>query len=643
MILNNMKALNATRNMKISIGNLGLSTEKLNSGYRINKAGDDAAGLAISEKMRAQIRCLNQASINSQDSISFIQTTEGALNEVHSLLQRGRELCVKASNSTYAAVDRFAIQSEINNLTQEIGRIGENSEFNKIKCFPPNGQAANVHNNLVDYMEITYNYVTNNVTAVGTVNNYSGDKKILADKITQEFAPNAINQILNTFSAFKESKDAGIKIGLGLEANLDRPDMDVFADAGANRSTYYDGRSSLSYRIRYDLSDISVSDLDTNGFYRQSTAHELMHIVMDQNLTNGMLNMSDRFPSWFLEGSAEAVCGGVERIRNNVTYATNSALEVMLNDFKTDVYGAGYIATMYLGYLAGGSIMTSSNISKGLDKIYTNIYNGSSLSDAIKNNTSYSSLSNYENNFGHDAMNFARNLVAAAGIDGVGALIAPGGLSASSMNVLGTGHITVNSFILDSSNTRFENIYDSSIPLMKGGSATIGGIPGPTSNPGNNGGSGNSGGSGGSAGNGGSGGAGSTENMSSLRLQIGANSSDYINLDLFNISTAKLGINNINVSTTDSASNALSTYDNAINNISSIRGYYGAIQNRLEHTIHSLDNTSENLQHAESSIRDVDIAKEMMKYCKNNILSKIGQSILMQATHDNNTVLSLLQ
>lgn len=631
IINNNIKALNANRNTKMSINALGLSIEKLSSGHRINRAGDDAAGLAISEKMRSQIRGLDQASRNSQDSISFIQTTEGALDVVHSLLQRGRELCVKASNSTYTTDDRFAIQSEINDITKEIDRIGENSEFNKIKCFPQNGQ----NSNLADYIEITYNYVTNHVTAVGTVNNYSGDKKILADKITQELAPNAINQILNTFSAFKESKDAGIKIGLGLAANLDRPGMNVFADAGAYKSTYSDGRTSLGYTIRYDLSDINISDLATNGFYRQATAHELMHIVMDQNLTNGMLNMSDRFPSWFLEGSAEAVCGGVERIRNNVTHATNSALEFMLNDFKTDVYGAGYVATMYLGYLAGGSTMTSSNISKGLDKIYTDIYNGSSLSDAINNNTSYSSLSNYENNFAHDAMTFARNLVAAAGVDGVGALIAPGGLSASDMNVLGTGHITVNSFILDSSNTRFENIYDSSVPLMKGGSATLGGTPGPTGNSGNN------GGSGGSGGNGGTGGAESS--MSSIRLQIGGNDSDYINLDLFNISTAKLGIDNIDVSSTNSASSALSAYDNAINNISSIRGYYGAFQNRLEYTIHSLDNTSENLQHAESCIRDVDIAKEMMKYCKNNILSKIGQSILMQATHDNNTVLSLLQ
>ncbi|AOR24723.1 flagellin Hag [Clostridium taeniosporum] len=134
MIINhNMNAMNAHRNMAMNTVNSGKSMEKLSSGLRINRAGDDAAGLAISEKMRGQIRGLDQASRNAQDGISLIQTAEGALNETHSTLQRMRELAVQASNSTNTDTDRAEIQKEINQLTSEINRIGNNTEFNTQK------------------------------------------------------------------------------------------------------------------------------------------------------------------------------------------------------------------------------------------------------------------------------------------------------------------------------------------------------------------------------------------------------------------------------------------------------------------------------------------------------------------------------
>lgn len=131
MIINhNMNALNAHRNMGINNTSAGKSMEKLSSGLRINRAGDDAAGLSISEKMRGQIRGLDQASRNSQDGISMIQTAEGALNETHSILQRMRELAVQAANDTNVTEDRTAIQEELAALTEEIDRIAEQTEFN---------------------------------------------------------------------------------------------------------------------------------------------------------------------------------------------------------------------------------------------------------------------------------------------------------------------------------------------------------------------------------------------------------------------------------------------------------------------------------------------------------------------------------
>jgi flagellin len=134
MIINhNLNAMNAHRQLGMNTVNAGKSMEKLSSGLRINRAGDDAAGLSISEKMRAQIRGLDQAARNAQDGISLIQTAEGALQETHSILQRMRELAVQAANDTNVVQDRDSIQNEMNQLRDEIDRIANNTEFNKQK------------------------------------------------------------------------------------------------------------------------------------------------------------------------------------------------------------------------------------------------------------------------------------------------------------------------------------------------------------------------------------------------------------------------------------------------------------------------------------------------------------------------------
>lgn len=141
-INHNISALNTYRQLSINNSMAAKSLEKLSSGLRINRAADDAAGLAISEKMRAQIRGLNQAVRNAQDGISLIQTAEGALNEVHSILQRMRELAVQAANDTNTPKDRFELQKEVNQLAEEITRIGNNTEFNTMKLL--NGDFTSV-------------------------------------------------------------------------------------------------------------------------------------------------------------------------------------------------------------------------------------------------------------------------------------------------------------------------------------------------------------------------------------------------------------------------------------------------------------------------------------------------------------------
>jgi len=135
VVQHNMAAANTNRQLGITTGALAKSTEKLSSGYKINRAADDAAGLSISEKMRSQIRGLDQASNNAQDGISLIQTAEGALNQIHSMLQRMDELATKAANDTNQTIDRNAIQDEVNALTSEITRIASTTQFNKKDLF----------------------------------------------------------------------------------------------------------------------------------------------------------------------------------------------------------------------------------------------------------------------------------------------------------------------------------------------------------------------------------------------------------------------------------------------------------------------------------------------------------------------------
>lgn len=132
VVQHNLTAANTNRQLGITTNGLQKSTEKLSSGYKINRAADDAAGLSISEKMRNQIRGLNKASDNAQDGISLVQTAEGALNEVHSMLQRMSELAVQASNGTNATQDRTALDNEVQQLKTEIERVGTTTQFNKM-------------------------------------------------------------------------------------------------------------------------------------------------------------------------------------------------------------------------------------------------------------------------------------------------------------------------------------------------------------------------------------------------------------------------------------------------------------------------------------------------------------------------------
>ncbi len=165
VVQHNMAAANTNRQLGITTGHIGKSTEKLSSGYKINRAGDDAAGLSISEKMRGQIRGLERASTNAQDGISLIQTAEGALAETHSILQRMRELTVQASNDTNVTADRQAIAEEVRALTKEIDRIAAQTEFNTMKLL-----SGGISNKVLQVGANSNQLITFSISAMTTAN-----------------------------------------------------------------------------------------------------------------------------------------------------------------------------------------------------------------------------------------------------------------------------------------------------------------------------------------------------------------------------------------------------------------------------------------------------------------------------------------
>ncbi|MEK8216601.1 flagellin N-terminal helical domain-containing protein [Paenibacillus sp. FSL L8-0463] len=402
MIINhNIAAMNTHRQLTSNTANTNKNIEKLSSGLRINRAGDDAAGLAISEKMRGQIRGLDMASKNSQDAISLIQTAEGALNESHSILQRMRELSVQSANDTNTDADRKELQSEVKQLVTELDRIGNTTEFNTKKLL--DGSAKGV---------------TEAVAGTAKVNNNSG-----------------------------------VKIDPAQIANL--------------------------------------------------------------NTTAG-------------------------------TAATKSKVDGAYMIVRTGTNGAAgaFDATDYK--LIGP--------------------NGSEITTAATNIT-----------ITDTAVTFGSDILTGAG----------GSLAVTSMNAMKVGE---------------------SMTFVFGKDEPA-----------------------------------SAELKDSIMTQIGANAGQTAFISVGDMRAEALGVKDINISSKFGAATAIETVQNAMQKVSSQRSSLGAMQNRLEHTINNLGAASENLSAAESRIRDVDMAKEMMQQTKNNILAQASQAMLAQANQQPQGVLQLLR
>ncbi len=620
VVQHNLGASNASRMLNLTSSSIGKSSEKLSSGYRINRAADDAAGLSISEKMRRQIRGLNQSSTNAGDGISFVQIADGALTEVHEMLQRSNELAVQAANGTLSDSDRQNINAEIVKIKEEINSITARTKFNQIEIFSEEGQKPKLQS--IDPTEAQQ-------TAVET----------LASKIADEYFPNAVEQILSTFGSLGDY--------INSLAATDRSQYDTtleidYIDGVSNTLAYMQASFYISSQafapssllMMVDEDDFPSLELSESQYevLESTIAHEVMHGIMDVAFPNRMYetDSDEDFPTWFKEGTAQLTGGGYTTGWNStlISYASylsdaddttmDDAIQTYLSQggkytVENRPYGHGYLAAAYASYLAAdGDDVTTENLVDGADKIFSAFVNDTTssfedvmesvmgitvdeLKDAIDSGdtTGFTALPTKMS-----AVEFVRRLTYES-LDGAGSLIT------SSLSVGGTD-ILNDTAESDDQPIRITNV-ETTYSTTETSTTTSNGF----------------------------------KNIN-LHLGVDADMTNKLEIRLYSMNCEALNIADTNVLTEDSATSAIDEFGYAIRLVSGVRSYFGAMQNRLEHTIKNIDNVAENTDAAESRIRDTDMADEMVKYSKDQILSQAGQAMLSQANSQTDSVLSLL-
>ena len=541
VIQHNMQAMNANRMLGGIVSDQSKSTEKLSSGYRINRAADDAAGLSISEKMRGQIRGLNKASTNAQDGISLIQTAEGALNESHSILQRMRELSVQAANGTETDDDRGAIQAEIEELKDELTRIAETTEFNTMKLLDGSldeGASGSVG------------------PAFGVVASAAGfDGALLSSEV----------------SSVEVSTNASTDVKVGGESAL--------WDATGTILT-------LNLSKGHVYSQAEIDSLIKNAKQEESSSTGTpANITL--TLNNGVLNASASATTGKTTAGARAKLENKAIVNAGTDFIGAASISITSNKFGKEMNG----------------VKISFSFDRKVGEEYTQ-----TVSEQM-----YSS-NNVTTTTGEYRIHLAAGKEYTA--DDIEKLLKEAGLDMT---------VKLNGKDPDDKETLFKVVADatdaSSLDVTLAGGAGLGSSKALF----------------------GQNGYGTGSSGEGITLHIGANEGQVMNFAIGDMSAKAIGVNTIDISTTDGAESAITTVDEAIKLVSAQRSKLGAVQNRLEHTISNLDNTAENLQSAESSIRDVDMASEMVDYSKNNILQQAAQSMLAQANQSTQGVLSLLQ
>ena len=579
-IQHNIMAMNAYRNYSNNTSALAKNLEKLSSGYRINRAGDDAAGLAISEKMRAQITALGTAQKNVKDGISLVKTAEGATQEVHDMLNRMVDLATQSANGTYQdEVDREAIEQEFNALKTEIDRIADASNFNGIKLLDGSMNGAS---------EIKYSDITADPFEDGA---FAGGE---ASKGVYKFDLSDLKVTTKASTAIT-SGDTVVTMTIGGVA------------LGTFKLTT--GRANTDAAIELTIGSLKFSEA--------ATSITLNGLDFDVKFSDGTLTLTGTG-----KGGADPTAADVTTFNANANplsldFAPDAAFVTSNNqgyDFKSHVVNA--VAAAGERKLAGANFaLTAGDVKDGqILKIGNETYafkvgaegkgaradheidlSDMEVGDADLVRKATEKLSQSENKNFHIISNNDGATFGLREKDGV--------------------LESYNDWDLDGTATAKDAKWQWKTGDDKGKSLVQIGTTGKVNPDGK-----------------------------SLTLQIGEDSESYnqLNLDIRDMHVKALGLDDESLSTQKGAQDAVAAIKDAINQVSTVRSGLGATQNRLEHTANNLSTMKENIQDAEATIRDTDIAEEMMAYTKNNILVQSAQAMLAQANQIPQGVLQLL-
>jgi len=653
-INHNIASLNTYRQLSTNSANTNKSIEKLSSGLRINRAGDDAAGLAISEKMRGQIRGLDMAAKNAQDGISLIQTAEGALNETHSILQRMRELSVQSANDTNTDADRSELQKEVNQLADELNRIGNNTEFNtktllngslnKTEATAAKFIGAAVSGNIEIRSAATKTTATGlTLTPAVDIHGAEAGKFVSTTAYATAVGPNmtvADNELTLTVT---DDTGTSKQVTISMTAkNYDGTAGNTKTDYATDLQTAINtalGGFGTTVTVGFDANNklnIATTDTGAGTKVRIDGGNMTTHFgaVTDANYEDGIA----------ANNSLSIDVNGVTKTHALTTkvYNTVDDLVTELNTqftadgitFKNDsgkivvesnTAGSSQTLANFSGSAAASLGLTNATVTGGKDvnnTIQIKVDNATTYTATIANGT-YSS----------------RDVLAATIQNAINA--ATSGAEAD-VSVKADGDRFVIESGSEGATSKIEVVAANADLGLTARTET------------------------GSAG----------ANVE-LSFAIGANEGQKMAFSIADMRAAALGITGtasgadtftgvdgstvdvnysansvkngvateyvLSVATAEDAMNSITVVDNAIRQVSAERSKLGAIQNRLEHTINNLNASSENLTAAESRVRDVDMAKEMMEQTKNNILAQAAQAMLAQANQQPQGVLQLLR
>ena len=317
VVQHNLTAMNANRQLGVTSGAQAKSAEKLSSGYKINRAGDDAAGLKISEKMRSQIRGLDKASDNAQDGISLIQTAEGALNESHSILQRMNELAVQGANDTNQSIDRDAINQELDALTEELNRISETTQFNKQNLLDGNFKDKNLQVGANAKQKIAISIDCMNADALG-----------LGKETVKQGGNTPTKVVYNGMSfAYKTSKTVGSNKTSAIAAFKKSISQKV-GDASNFIAQYDDTTGSIYYKATIDGKEKR---------FASATTAQKSYLADQKAIVEKAIN--DDFQKYVKTSKASATAGGNGEIRNKARVddyeAANNTITYVQNAINT--------------------------------------------------------------------------------------------------------------------------------------------------------------------------------------------------------------------------------------------------------------------------------------------------------------------